>query len=86
MILNFGKANANVFIKEHATKLQLFLFTTKKSGTTPWPQHWPQLATLAGCGQGCDTRSALFMTQGWPIIVVVECNQENNRICKLIII
>lgn len=42
MILNFGKANANVFIKEHATKLQLFLFTTKKSGTTPWPQ----LATL----------------------------------------
>lgn len=82
MILNFGKANANVFIKEHATKLQLFLFTTKKSGTTPWAQ----LATLASCGQGCDTRSALFMTQGWPIIVVVECNQENNRICKLIII
>jgi len=42
MILNFSKANANVFSKEPATKLQLFL----------------------------------FMTPGWPIIVVVECNQE----------
>ena len=49
MILNFSKANANVFSKEPATKLQLFL----------------------------------FMTPGWPIIVV-ECNRENNSICKLL--